>query len=161
MNEFSQTLLFYIPTLISKFEQLRPNKGNPKSIKGIYTIHWPSGQRIWQLDMRTRVRFLEFSKCNLRIRSGTGSTHPREDNWLDILIEKQEIWLRKPTLIDLTEWNINQITPSYCNLPVSYRNVVHQCGFLRRFIFNLSIRTNISSLDENIEEVWNCCIKGL
>ena len=49
---------------------------------------------------------------SVRIRSVTGSTQPREDNWV-------ATWLRKSTLLDLTERNAYNIIPPYCHLPVS------------------------------------------
>ena len=43
---------------------------------------------------------------------------------------KWRIWLRKSTLLDLTERNANHIVPSYCHLPVSCRSQVDRCGSL-------------------------------
>ena len=40
----------------------------------------------------------------------------------------KRIWLRKSTLIDLTERSANHIIPSYCYLPVSCRSLVDRCG---------------------------------
>ena len=50
------------------------------------------------------------------------------------LIEKSRIWLRKSTLIELTERNANHIIPSCCHLPVCCRSPVDRCGSHR---FNL------------------------
>ena len=44
------------------------------------------------------------------------------------LMEKQRIWLRKSTLLDLTERNANLIIPSCCHLPISCRSLVDRCG---------------------------------
>ena len=46
------------------------------------------------------------------------------------LIEEKRIWLRKSTLLDLMERNVNHIIPSYCHLPVSCRSLVDRCGSL-------------------------------
>ena len=48
-------------------------------------------------------------------------------------MDKYQIWLRKSTLIDLTERNINKIIPLYCHLPVSWRSLVDWCVSLGSF----------------------------
>ena len=41
-----------------------------------------------------------------------------------------QVGLRKLTLLDLRERNVNHIIPSYCHLPVSYRSLRDRCGSL-------------------------------
>ena len=45
-------------------------------------------------------------------------------------------WLRKSTLLDLTERNVNHIIPLYCHLPVSCRSLVDRCGSCKPQIIN-------------------------
>ena len=66
-------------------------------------------------------------KIVLVILIHVGSTLPREDNWVATYWEVT-IWLRKSTLLNLTERNANHIIPSYCHLPVSCISLVNRCG---------------------------------
>ena len=89
---------------------------------GIHSIKgWSCGQHVWLLIIRSRVRSPALPQ--MWIRSGTGSTQPREDNWVATR-------LRKSTLLDLTERNANHIIPSCCHLSVSCWSIVDRCGSL-------------------------------
>ena len=82
-----------------------------------------SGIGVWLLTMSARVRFPALPQFEMWIRSGTRSTQPLEDNWV-------ATWLRKSTLLDLTERDANHIIPSYFHLTDSCRSPVDWCGSL-------------------------------
>ena len=59
----------------------------------------------------------------------TGSTHPLKDIWVASRLRSSGS-VRKLTLIDLMEYNVNHIIPSCCHLPVSCKSLVDRCGSL-------------------------------
>ena len=78
-----------------------------------------------------RVRFPTLPQFKNRIRSGKGSTQPREDNWIATWLKSSGSGVRMSTLLDLTERNANHIIPSYCSLQLSCRSLVDRRGSLR------------------------------
>ena len=87
---------------------------------------WSSGQQIWLLIMRSRVRSPALPQI-LNVDKVWNEVHPASWGQLvSYLIDKQRIWIRNATLLDLTERNVNHIIPSYCHLPS--RSLVDRCG---------------------------------
>ena len=83
------------------------------------------GQR---LSIRSRVWFSTLPPFEMWIESESGSTEPREDNWVLTWLRNSRSDL-KSYLLDLMEGNANHVS-LYCHLPVSCRSLVNRCGRL-------------------------------
>ena len=73
--------------------------------------------------------------------------HPASWGQLGIyMIKKWRSWLRKSTLIDLTQSNANPIIPSYCDLIVSCRSLVDVVAPLGSLRFYIWPPSNLNSM---------------
>ena len=92
---------------------------------------------IWLIFLGSNPNFL----MKLRLMRKLGS----------YLIDKNWIWLRKSTLLDLTENNANHSIPSHCNLPASCKSRVDRYGSLescrQQTLFNETILKRSHSCD--------------
>ena len=77
-NSVHATEKLMVNTKVS--EQLYSELNLP--IRYVRPPRWSSGQHVWLLIMRSRVRSPALPQILMWFRSGTGSTQPREDNWV-------------------------------------------------------------------------------
>ena len=86
------------------------------------------GQMVSESDLEVSDSIIGIFQI-LKVDQIWNGVHPVSwDQLGSYLIEKQRIWLRKPTLIELMERNAKDIIPSYCQVTVSRRSPVHRCG---------------------------------
>ena len=79
----------------------------------------------WSCGRGYDSRHFHNFKCGLGLEQAPPSIERTIGSYL---IENYWIWLRKSTIMDLTERNAKHMIPSYCHLPVSWRSLVDRCG---------------------------------